>query len=148
VNNLGKSGSADRRGLFDRRARPTTFLSVLRFDGRRQHFRRSGEEYKAYVDCPSRRTVVLLFIVLGASVLDALFTLLFIQNGGGEANPLMATAILRGDTHFVGLKMALTGMGAWLLAAHQGFPLAFRGLHALAAGYGGLLLIHAVILLS
>ena len=148
MSNLGKSGSADRRGLFDRRARPTTFLSVLRFDGRRQHFRRSGEEYRAYVDCPSRRTVVLLFIILGASVLDALFTLLFIQNGGGEANPLMATAILRGDTHFVGLKMALTGMGAWFLAAHQGFPLAIRGLHVLAVGYVGLLLLHAAILLS
>jgi Domain of unknown function (DUF5658) len=148
VNNLGKGGSADRRGLFDRRARPTTFLSVLRFDGRRQSFRRSGEEYRAYVDCPSRRTVVLLFIILGASVLDALFTLLFIQNGGGEANPLMATAILRGDTLFVGLKMALTGMGAWLLAAHQCFPLASRGLHVLAVGYVGLLLLHAAILLS
>jgi hypothetical protein len=71
-----------------------------------------------------------------------------IQNGGGEANPLMATAILRGDTHFVGLKMALTGMGAWFLAAHQGFPLAIRGLHVLAVGYVGLLLIHAAILLS
>jgi hypothetical protein len=91
---------------------------------------------------------VLLFVVLGASVLDAFFTLLFIQNGGGEANPFMAIAIQRGDTHFVGLKMAMTGIGAWFLAAHQGFPLAFRGLHVLAAGYVGLLLIHAAILLS
>lgn len=148
MNNLGQRGSTNRRRLHDRRARPTTFLSALRFDGRRQSFRRAGEKYRAYVDCPSRRTVTLLFVVLGASVLDALFTLLFIQNGGGEANPLMAIMIHRGDTHFVGLKMAATGIGAWFLAAHQGFPMAFRGLHALAAGYVGLLLIHAAILLA
>jgi len=148
VSNPGESGGANRRRLLDRRAHPTTFLSALRFDGRRRSFRRTGEEYKAYVDCPSRRTVALLFTVLGASVLDALFTLLFIQNGGGEANPLMAVAIHSGETHFVGLKMAMTGIGAWFLAAHQCFPLAFRGLHVLAVGYVGLLLIHAAILLS
>jgi Domain of unknown function (DUF5658) len=148
VSNLGESGSGSRRQLLDRRAHPTTFLSALRFDGRRHSFRRAGEEYRAYVDRPSQRTVVLLFIVVGASVLDALFTLLFIQNGGSEANPLMAIAIHSGDTHFVGLKMALTGVGAWVLAAHQCFPLAFRGLHVLAVGYVGLLLIHAAILLS
>jgi Domain of unknown function (DUF5658) len=148
VRNPGQSESANRRHLLDRRAHPTTFLSALRFDGRRHSSRRAGEGNRAYVDRPSRRTVVLLFIVLGASVLDALFTLLFIQNGGGEANPFMAIAIQRGDTHFVGLKMAMTGIGAWFLAAHQGFPLAFRGLHLLAVGYVGLLLIHAAILLS
>jgi Domain of unknown function (DUF5658) len=148
VSNPGESGGANRRQLFDRRFHPTTFLGALRFDGRRHSFRRAGEEYRAYVDRPSQRTIVLLFIIVGASVLDALFTLLFIQNGGGEANPLMAIAIHSGDTHFVGLKMAMTGIGAWVLAAHQCFPLAFRGLHVLAVGYVGLLLIHAAILLS
>jgi hypothetical protein len=148
MNNLGESGSANRRHLLDRRAHPTTFLSILRYDGRRQSFRRAGEDYRVYVDCPSQRTIMLLFVVVGASVLDALLTLVFVQNGGGEANPLMAIAIDRGQTQFVGLKMALTGIGAWFLAAHQCFPLAFRGLHVLAAGYVGLLFVHAAILLS
>jgi hypothetical protein len=91
---------------------------------------------------------MLLFVVVGASVLDAFFTLLFMQNGGHEANPLMAVVIEYGNTHFVGVKMTLTALGAWFLAAHQYFPLAFRGLHVLAAGYVGLLFIHAAILLS
>jgi Domain of unknown function (DUF5658) len=143
-----KIGITERRERPDRRASPATFWSVLRFRGRRKGFRRAGEGYKAYVDCPSQRVVMLLFIVLVASVLDALCTVLFIQSGGDEANPLMALALSHGQMPFVGIKMALTGIGAWFLAAHQYFPMAFRGLHVLAVGYVGLLFIHIVILLS
>lgn len=139
---------ADRRQQPDRRAHPTTFWSLLRFGGERKGFRRAGEAYQAYVDCPSQRVVVLVFIVVGASVLDALFTLLFMHDGGAEANPLMAVVINHGEAHFVAIKMVLTGIGAWFLAAHRYFPLAFRGLHVLAASYVGLLLIHAAMLLS
>src|SRR5262245_35865746 len=137
----------ERRQQPERRAHPTTFWSIWRLRGRRRGFRRAGEAYRAYVDCPSRRMVALLFLVLGASMLDALCTLLFIQSGGDEANPLMFLLLSHGPTPFVAVKMALTGLGAWILAAHQHFPLAFKGLHALAAGYVGLLIIHAAILL-
>jgi hypothetical protein len=99
------------------------------------------------VDCPSQRAITLLFLVLGASSLDALCTLLFIQRGGAEANPLMSFFISLGATPFVAVKMALTGIGAWVLAAHQHFPLAFKCLHVLAACYLGLLFMHAAILL-
>jgi Domain of unknown function (DUF5658) len=139
---------AERRWQLDRRRRPTTFWSALRFHGRRKGFRRAGEASHAYADCASRRAVVLLFFVLGASALDALCTLLFLQRGGQEANPFMALVLSYGQTPFVGFKMALTGIGAWLLAAHSYFPMAFRGLLVLAGGYMGILLMHAVILLS
>jgi hypothetical protein len=91
--------------------------------------------------------VVLLFIVVGASMLDALCTLLFLQRGGHEANPLMAVVLSHGQTPFVGIKMALTCISAWFLAAHEYFPLAFRGLHVMAAGYLGLLPVHVALLL-
>ena len=87
---------------------PTTLWSTWRFRGRRKGFRRLAR-HKAYVDCPSQRAVVLLFFRVGASVLDALCTLLFIQNGGSEANPLMSLVLSRGQAPFVGIKMALTG---------------------------------------
>jgi hypothetical protein len=138
---------AERRQQADRRSHPTTFWSIWRLGGRRKGFRRAGEADEAYVDCPSRRVLVVLSIVIGASILDALLTLVFLHNGGAEANPLMAVALKRGEAHFVGIKMALTDLGAWFLAAHQYFPLAFRGLHVLATGYVGLLLIHAALLL-
>ena len=139
---------AERRWQLDRRAQPTTFWSALRICGRRRGFRRAGEASRAYADCPSRRAVVLLFCVLGASALDALCTLLFLQRGGQEANPIMAFVLNYGQTPFVGIKMTLTGIGAWFLVAYHYFPLAYAGLLGLAGGYIGLLLIHAVLLLS
>jgi hypothetical protein len=90
----------------------------------------------------------LLFFVLAASALDALCTLLFLQRGGKEANPFMALALSYGQMPFVGIKMALTGIGAWILVAHYYFPVAYKGLLGLAGGYIGLLLVHAVLLLS
>jgi hypothetical protein len=77
------------------------------------------------------------------SLLDTYVTLVHIQHGGSEANPLMALA--RGPTVFVGIKMGLTGAGAWFLAAHQYFPLASTGLHGLVLGYGALLVYHLVL---
>jgi hypothetical protein len=139
---------AERRWQTDRRVRPTTFWSILRVHGRRKQFRRAGEACSAYVDCPSQGAVGLLFFVLAASALDALCTLLFLQRGGKEANPFMALVLSYGQMPFVGIKMALTGIGAWLLVAHYYFPMAYRGLLGLAGGYIGLLLIHAIILLS
>jgi hypothetical protein len=91
--------------------------------------------------------VALLFFVLGASALDALCTLLFLQRGGQEANPFMAFILSYGHTSFVGLKMALTGVGVILLVSHCHFPMAYQGLLGLAGGYLGLLFLHAVILL-
>jgi hypothetical protein len=90
---------------------------------------------------------MLLLAVLICSVLDAFFTLLFLERGGAEANPVMALALAHGITPFVGLKMALTGISAWFLAAHQHFSMAFKGLHLLAGGYALLLFIHTALLL-
>jgi hypothetical protein len=139
---------AERRWQPERRARPTTFWSTLRAGGRRRGFRRAGDASHSYVDCPSQDAVVLLFFVLGASVVDALCTLLFLQRGGREANPIMALMLSYGQTPFVGIKMALTGIGAWFLVAHYYYPMAYKGLLALAGSYIALLLVHAVILLS
>jgi hypothetical protein len=138
----------ERRQPVNRRALPTTFWTALRVNGRRQGFRRVGEAYHAYVDCPSQRVTLLLFAVVICSVLDALCTLLFLERGGEEANPIMALAMSHGTVVFVALKMALTGFGAWFMAAHQHFAVAFKGLHVLAGGYALLLFIHAILLLS
>jgi hypothetical protein len=53
-----------------------------------------------------------------------------------------------GQTPFIGVKVAFTGLGAWLLVAHEYFPLAYRGLLWMAGTYAGVLLVHAGILLS
>jgi formate hydrogenlyase subunit 3/multisubunit Na+/H+ antiporter MnhD subunit len=92
--------------------------------------------------------VLLVVLVCVSSLMDAYLTLLHIQHGGSEANPLMVLALVYGPTTFVGIKMGLTGLGTWFLAAHQSFPLAYKGLHTLALGYGVVLLYHLMLVLS
>ena len=136
----------ERRHLSDRRRQPTLLLSALRLQGRRQGFRRAGEGLCTYVDCITPRVVVLVTCVLVCSVLDAYFTILHIQDGGQEANPLMALTLSYGYTPFVSIKMVLTGAGAWVLAAHQQFPLALHALYSLTCLYLALLVYHLSLL--
>jgi hypothetical protein len=98
-----------------------------------------------YVDCLARRTVVLALLIVVGSVLDAVLTLLHLADGGSEANPLMHLALAHGPTAFVACKCSLTGVAVWWLAAHQRFPLATRGLHGFAMGYGAVLVYHLLL---
>ena len=90
---------------------------------------------------------MLALLVFVCSLLDALLTLRHLQQGGQEANPLLAMALTSGTTWFLQLKIGLTGVGVWLLAAHQQFPLAQRGLQGLTLGYGVVLVYHLVLCL-
>jgi hypothetical protein len=101
-----------------------------------------------HVELPSRRVIWLVLFIVVCSALDALFTLLFISKGGGEANPCAALLMSYGDTTFVSVKMAITGAGAWVLAALQKFVLAYLALHGLMVLYLGLMGLHAVLWLS
>ena len=59
----------NQRVIQDRRSHPTSFVSTLRFGGRRKKFPRDGEGHNQYVDRPSLRTVVLTFISVALSIL-------------------------------------------------------------------------------
>ena len=137
----------DRRRVPDRRVRPTTLLSALHGRGRRKGFRRAGEGHQAYVDYLAPRIVGPAVLVYVCSLLDALLTLLHVRDGGSEANPLMHVALIHSPALFLTLKISLTGVAVWFLAIHQQFPLAVRGLHGLALGYGTVLGYHLVLCL-
>ena len=97
------------------------------------------------IKLPSPRVIFLVLFIMVCSALDALFTLIFISNGGGEANPYTALLMTYGDTTFVGIKMAMTGAGTWVLAALQKFLPAYLALHVLTILYLGLLGLHALL---
>lgn len=134
----------ERRCAPDRRTRPTSVWNAIGLRGRRRGFRRASEGHHAYMDCPSRHVVFLVLFVVVASVLDAVFTLCHLQNGAREANPLMAFVLAHGPKSFVYLKMALTCLGAWGLAVHQNFPLAYWALQSFAGVYAVLLVAHVL----
>jgi hypothetical protein len=137
----------NRRQLFDRRLQPTSLGSALRLYGRRQGFRRAGEGVNTYTDYLAPRISGLAVWVLISSILDAYLTILHVQRGGREANPLMDLVLTYGYTPFIAVKMVATGFGAWLLAVHQQFVLAWKALHGLAGVYVLLLLYHLMLML-
>ena len=135
------------RQQLDRR-KATSIWGILRFGGRRQSARREEEGEDIYVDQPARHVTLLVSMILGCSILDALLTLLYLEQGGSEANPFMAVAIDAGQVWFVTLKMLLTVIGAMMLAIHQNFRLGLRGLYGIALIYVALLLYHGLLWLK
>jgi hypothetical protein len=139
--------SLERRHLAGRRARPTTLWSALRWQGRRTGFRRAGEGHQASGDGLAWRSGGLAVLGYVYSLLDALGTLRHLQQGGQEAHPLLALALTSGTWLFLHLKSGLTGVGVWVLAAHQQFPLAQRGLYGLTLISGVVLVSHLILAL-
>ena len=139
---------ADRRTRVDRRRRPTSFWSIWTLRGRRRGFRREEESYDRYVDRPTGETVCLTLGVLCASLLDAWFTLIHLDNGGREVNPIMQLALLEGTTAFVAVKTCVTAAGVAFLAPHQNFRFGKIALRAVAIVYALLLAYHGLLFLT
>jgi len=125
----------DQRVIQDRRSHPTSFISALRFGGRRKGFRREGEDRNRYVDRPSLHTIVLTLIIFTLSTSDGIFTLLHLENGAFELNPLMDQIIQSGFESFFIIKSLGIGLLACFLASHQNFKISFYGLHLSATIY-------------
>ena len=84
---------------------------------------------------PSHRVCCLAISICLLSAFDALFTLLFVTDGGSEANPYAAQALAYGSHTFVAIKMVLTSLGAWVLAALHEVFLAYAALHGFTVFY-------------
>jgi len=123
----------NQRVIQDRRSHPTSFISTLKFGGRRKGFRRKGEEQNRYVDCLSLRTIVLTLIIFTLSTLDAIFTLVHLENGASELNPLMKQIIQSGFQSVLIIKSPGVGLMGCFLAIHQNFKISFYGMHVLTA---------------
>lgn len=122
VQSLPTDGTWDgRREGGDRRRRATSPFSRYIWAGRRQGARRDGEEANTYVDRYSGRVMAILVLIAGLCVLDALFTLLYLQRGGAELNPLMDAAIRTGVVPFIAIKCGLTFVGITFLCLHKNF---------------------------
>ena len=87
--------------------------------------------------------LVLLFIF---SVLDAFFTLMWIQSGLAiEANPILNELVKDGPFSFVATKIALTGLGCiGLYRARHHSVIARRSIVLLTIGYSALIIYHII----
>lgn len=90
----------------DRRRRPTPPLSRWSFLGGRRGAggRRPGENERAFVDLYPPRDAAILVAFLFLNLLDAHFTLIYLQRGGEEANPVAVSMLGLGIGSFIFLK--------------------------------------------
>ena len=83
----------------------------------------------------------LLFVLNG---LDAQLTLLWIRlNVASEGNALMARVLEHGELSFLGAKVAIGGIAAYILYRFGHLPIARHGLTVVLGIYAVLMLIHA-----
>ncbi len=125
----------------DRRSRPTR-LFRNRFEPHRRVHGRRGADHSNYVDRYSKRDVALLLTVFLLNVADAFFTMLWLERGGREANPVMDFFLDIGPSAFLIQKCLVVGAWLLLLLVHKNFRFARLGLYASLVVYAVLMVIH------
>ncbi len=85
-------------------------------------FRRKEDREKGgYIDRYHSGLLILLTLAVGLTVLDALFTMMILDDGGWEANPVVRSAIqLYGDRFWI-WKFFLVSIPLALLCIHSKF---------------------------
>jgi hypothetical protein len=105
--------------------------------------RRAGEQGDVYVDRFGREDVLLVLGIFGLNIFDAFCTLIWLQRGGSEGNPLMDLAIQAGNSVFLFQKCVVAGLWLLVLLVHKNFRIARIGLWVLLGVYGTLAAYHA-----
>lgn len=114
---------SDTQVLVDRRRKPTPRFGYYSFFGRRK-----GDRYSA-------PTFFCLVSITGLNILDSLFTMMIMDLGGWEANPIVKAAMdVHGDNFWV-WKFAMVSACLTLLCLHSRYRLAKRMMVFLASVY-------------
>ena len=103
---MNENRTTDDRRLFDWR---TVFYGFLR--SRRRHLRRNADADVIFIDW---HHPWLFFLAVGTMLLsctDAFLTVMLLDLGMVEANPVMASLLGQGTALFAATKMAFTGFG-------------------------------------
>jgi hypothetical protein len=130
----------------DRRAQPTKRLSRYAiFGGRRRGARREEEREGSFVDVHGFRLWCLVLWIVLMNLGDSFFTLVHLQGGGIELNPVAQALLRTGRESFVFTKSFLIGLALIVLVIHKNFILARIGLWTAAGTYTLLVLYHLVL---
>ena len=126
----------NRRSLVDRRKKPTPRWSWFTFFGQRRTLRRKTDREKGgYVDRYSYIFFFLLVLILGLNILDSLFTMMIIDLGGQEFNPVVRSFMeLHGDMFWI-WRFAIASIALVLLYLHRGFIMVRRMIIAIGLIY-------------
>jgi hypothetical protein len=137
------SSSSDDRRQADRRRRATPILSRYTFFGGRRTGDRRGNAEGQYVDRYSPRLAAALVAIGLLCALDAVFTLLYIQKDGNEANPVMKALIdSTAPRSFLVVKCLVTNLGLAVLCLHKNFRFVRPMIGVLLFVYSALFMYH------
>jgi len=137
----------ERQSAKDRRRQPTPLLSYYTFGGRREFLRRKSDQEKGgYVDRYSPGLLFFLILIVGLNVLDCLFTLIILECGGWEMNPIARSAIEVYGERFWVWKFVLVSVNAILLCLHSRFRHVHRIIMWIALLFLGVILYQIVLL--
>ena len=138
-----KPRAPGRRRNPDRRDRPTSRFSRFSLQGgRRRAVRRDEEREGSFVDLYGFRLWCLVLWVALMNVGDSYFTLVHLQTGGIELNPVADALLSTGRWSFVLTKSVLIALALVVLAIHKNFYLARIGLWTAAGTYTALVVYH------
>ena len=111
-----ESSSNEKRRGSDRRTDNKARLKYLLFNGRRERSRRDEDRGKAAIfDRYNQKLFLAITTILVLSILDAVLTLIVIQRGATELNPVMAYFLELGIPTFIVAKYLLTSIGVFIL---------------------------------
>ncbi|MEO0649800.1 MAG: DUF5658 family protein [Planctomycetota bacterium] len=127
----------------DRRKRPTPrFSRYSLWGGRRKDPRRDEERSGSFVDLYEAGMLFPIGLVALLNIADCFFTLVHLQQGGFEVNPIADALLKTGRLGFVALKVSLIGLALVILTLHKNFWMAQVGLWGAAGAYSLLTLYH------
>jgi hypothetical protein len=109
-----------REMVIDRRKQPTPILSRYTLGGRRADFHGEiGVPKERYVDRYSPSLLFALLLIVGLNYLDSCFTMMILENGGREINPLVESIIFLLGEKFWIWKFVLVSFSAIILCLHS-----------------------------
>jgi len=122
--------------LKERRKQPTPALSRFTLWGRRTTFRRKEDQRNGgYVDRYNAGLLFILTMFVGLNILDTWFTMIILENGGWEINPVVHSVItLYGDRFWV-WKFCIVSFPLVLLCLHHKFKWGMKCILGISAIY-------------
>jgi hypothetical protein len=120
--NEGLSGTTERRTTGERRSQTVRSLVAGGWHARRRNPRRDEPARIGSIDWHASRWFAAAFIVLLLSMADTLMTLVLIQHGAVEINPIMQPFVIGNGPTFAFLKLALTASAVTILVVLTRVP--------------------------
>lgn len=105
----------DRRSGVERRHYSIAAYWRGALNPRRRAGRRAADRVYTIIDWHSPRVLALVLLILGLSTLDAVLTLMLMNQGASEVNPVMALFVPHNLGWFAAVKLTLTSVGAAVL---------------------------------